>query len=92
MNLGLSDMLKSEFNEFILVERPVINTDYIPDLYWIAGFVSGESNFSVNITKSTNKIGKRIQLRFRVTQHERDLKLLEVLIVFINIQINLPFS
>nr|QBM31582.1 hypothetical protein [Arthrobotrys musiformis] len=83
MNLGLSDMLKSEFNEYIPVERPVINTENIPDPYWIAGFVSGEGNFSVNITKSTNKIGKRVQLRFRVTQHERDLKLLEVLIKYL---------
>lgn len=83
MNLGLSNMLKSEFNEFIPVERPVINTENIPDPYWIAGFVSGEGNFSVNITKSTNKLGKRVQLRFRVTQHERDLKLLKVLIKYL---------
>lgn len=83
MNLGLSNMLKSEFNEFIPVERPVINTENIPDPYWIAGFVSGEGNFSVHITKSTNKIGKRVQLRFKVTQHERDLKLLEVLIRYL---------
>jgi len=26
-------MLKSEFNEFIPVERPVINTENIPDPY-----------------------------------------------------------
>ena len=31
MNLGLSDMLKSEFNKFTPVERPVINTENIPD-------------------------------------------------------------
>jgi hypothetical protein len=33
MHLGLSNMLKSEFNEFIPVERPVINTENIPDPY-----------------------------------------------------------
>ena len=31
MNLGLSDMLKSEFSKFTPVERPVINTENIPD-------------------------------------------------------------
>jgi hypothetical protein len=31
MNLGLSDMLKTEFKGFIPVERPVINTENIPD-------------------------------------------------------------
>ena len=30
MNLGLSDFLKSEFNENIPVERPFINTENIP--------------------------------------------------------------
>jgi hypothetical protein len=29
MNLGLSDKLKNEFKKFILVERPVINTENI---------------------------------------------------------------
>jgi hypothetical protein len=40
MNLGLSDMLKSEFKNYIPIERPVINTKIIADPYWIAGFVS----------------------------------------------------
>jgi LAGLIDADG endonuclease len=83
MNLGLSDMLKSEFKGYTPIERPIINTENIPDPNWIAGFVSGEGNFSVLILKSTNKIGKRAQLRFRITQHERDLKLMEVLIKYL---------
>jgi len=31
MNLGLSDKLKTEFKGYIPVERPVINTENIPD-------------------------------------------------------------
>jgi hypothetical protein len=31
MNLGLSDLLKYEFNKFTPVERPVINTEHIPN-------------------------------------------------------------
>lgn len=83
MNLGLSDFLKSEFNEFTPVERPVINTENIPDPNWIAGFVTGEGSFDVNIPQSTNKIGHRVQLRFRITQHERDIKLMEYLIKYL---------
>ena len=30
MNLGLSDMLKFEFKNFIPIERPIINTEIIP--------------------------------------------------------------
>jgi len=77
MNLGLSDMLNYEFKNFIPIERPIINTENIPDPNWIAGFVSGDGNFDVNITKSTHKIGYRAQLRFRITQHDRDIKLME---------------
>jgi hypothetical protein len=31
INLGLSDFLKSEFNKFTPVDRPIINTENIPD-------------------------------------------------------------
>jgi hypothetical protein len=77
INLGLSDLLKSEFNDFTPVERPIINNENIPDPNWISGFVSGDGNFDVRIPPSTNKLGSRVQLRFRIIQHERDIKLME---------------
>ena len=43
MNKGLSDFLKSEFKDFIPVERQIINTENIPDPNWISGFVTGDS-------------------------------------------------
>jgi hypothetical protein len=76
MNLGLSDKLKAEFKGYNPVERPVINNEKTPDPSWI-GFVSGEGNFNVHIAKGTTKIGYRVQLRFRITQHKRDIKLME---------------
>ena len=84
MNIGLSNFLKAEFNDFTPVERPIINTENIPDSNWIARFVTGEGNFDVRITQqSTNKIGYRVQLRFRISQHERDIKLMECLIKYL---------
>ena len=83
MNLGLPDKLKTEFKGYIPVERPVINTENIPDPFWISGFVSGEGNFDAIIVNSTNKIGKRVQLRLRVVQHERYLKLMESIIKYL---------
>ena len=76
MNLGLSDILKSEFSEFIPVKRPIISTDKIHDPNWISGFVTGDGNFDVKISKSNTKSGYRVQLRFRIPQHERDTKLI----------------
>ena len=83
MNLGLSEFLKSEFKNFNPVPRAIINTKHIPDPNWIAGFVTGEGCFDINIPKSTNKIGYRVQLRFRITQHLRDLELMECLIKYL---------
>ena len=83
MNLGLPEKLKTEFKGYIPVERPVINIGNIPDPFWISGFVSGEGCFDALIVNSSNKIGKRIQLRLTIVQHERDLKLMENILKFL---------
>jgi len=83
MNLGLSDMLKSEFAGYTPVERPVISYDnVILDPHWISGFVSAEGNFDVRMPSSNSKLGYRVQLRFRITQHSRDLRLLEKIVEY----------
>jgi hypothetical protein len=45
--------------------------------------VSGEGNFDVHIGKSTTKIGYQVQLRFRITQHKRDIKLMESIMLLL---------
>ena len=84
MNLGLSDKLKLEFPEYRAVERPVINYDNVNiEPSWISGFVSAEGNFDVRIPQSNSKTGYRVQLRFRITQHTRDLKLMEKILQYL---------
>ena len=83
LNLGLSAILKSSFNDIKPVDRPVISTDTIPDPYWVTGFVDGEATFDVKIYNSKNKIGQSVQLRFRISQHERDTKLMGLLIKYL---------
>jgi len=39
MNLGLSDLQKSEFLNFNLVARPIIYNTEIPNPNWIAGLL-----------------------------------------------------
>lgn len=40
--------------------------------------MTGEGNFDVKISlQSTNKLGYRVQLRFRISQHDRDTNLME---------------
>lgn len=84
INLGLSDLLKLEFKDFSSIEKQIINTNNIPDPNWISGFVTGEGNFDVLVTgQSSNKIGSRVQLRFRISQHARDIRLMEYLIKYL---------
>jgi hypothetical protein len=84
MNLGLSDELKSEFTNFMSVERPKILTTNIPDPNWVAGFVNGEGCFNVGIYKAKDfKLGQQVRLGFAITQHDRDLKLMELLINYL---------
>ncbi len=83
MNLGLSNMLKSEFAEYILVERPEINYDnIIINPYWISGFVSAEGCFDVRISSTNSKLGYRMQLRFIISQHSRDLMLMQKIVKY----------
>jgi hypothetical protein len=83
MNLGSSDIVKSEFSKINPVERAIIKTTNIPDPQWISGFASGEGNFDVGIKKNKNIIGYQVYLRFRISQHARDTKLMELIIKYL---------
>lgn len=83
MNLPLSNMLKENFKAYMPVGRPLIGSNNALDPSWIAGFVTGEGNFYVAIAKNASKRGYRVQLRFIITQHERDEKLMLMIISFI---------
>lgn len=77
--------MKSEFKEFLLSpvgERPIIQTEKIPDPYWITGFVDGEGTFDIKIYSSKTNAGFAVQLRFRIPQHDRDSKLIELLLKY----------
>jgi len=83
MNLGLSDMLKSEFPCYTPVEKPVINYDnVILNPHWISGFISAEGNFDVRIPSTNSKLGYRVQLRFRISKHSRDVRLMEKIVEY----------
>lgn len=83
MNLGLSDMLKLEFPGYTPFERPLINYNNVKlDPNWISGFVSAEGNFDVRMPSTNSKLGYRVQLRFRISQHSRDIRLMEKIVEY----------
>lgn len=64
--------------------RPLIQNEIITDPYWITGFVDGEGTFDIKIYSSKTNVGFAVQLRFRVPQHERDSKLIELIMKYFN--------
>ena len=80
MNRGLSGKLKLAFPDVVPVERLDVQNVQIQDPNWIAGFTAAEGCFYVKIAKSNTKIGWRVQLWFKITQHIRDKQLMNKLI------------
>ena len=78
LNGGLSDRLKQSFPNMIPAERQEVKPSEIKDIRWLVGFVEGEGCFLVVIQKSkSKKKSYDISLRFTITQHNRDLELLQ---------------
>lgn len=51
--------------------------------YWITGFCDGESCFHVGVFKNSSlRLGYQVQCIFSVTQHSRDIELLQRFITF----------
>jgi hypothetical protein len=83
MNWGLSKLLKTNFVNTNIIERPNISLTNIPDPNWLSGFVSGEGCFFINISKSNTKLGKKVNLIFNISQNEREKNLLELIIKYL---------
>lgn len=85
LNLGLSDNLKKDFPDTVMVPRSQIRFEGIPDPNWLAGFASGEACFFISIYKSLkSKLGFAVQLVFKITQHSRDRELLKGIVDYLS--------
>lgn len=82
LNLGLSEELKLAFPNSVPVIKPEILFKKIKEPLWLAGFATGESNFFIALQNSKTKSGISVYLRFSISQHSRDLLLLESLVDF----------
>nr|ATI20525.1 hypothetical protein [Juglanconis juglandina] len=78
LNRGLSTALKSAFPDTVPYIRPKIafNGTFNPE--WVRGFTEGEGSFFVSLTKNSRfKTGVEVRLGFSLTQHSRDMILLQ---------------
>lgn len=85
INFGLTKSLKESFPDIIPVLRPEVINQEIPDIQWVIGFSEGESCFFIDIISSkTHKVGYRVKLKFQITQHSRDLELMNTLLKWLD--------
>ena len=85
LNLGFSDEIKTNFPNIKTIERPLVAQPKIIDPNWISGFTSGDGCFHVRFKTSTkSKLGVQVSLLFKITQQERDKKLMKSFIDYFN--------
>lgn len=78
LNLGLSDDLNVSFPNIKPVLRPLVLDKDIPHADWVAGFTSGDGSFYLHLRKNEEfKVGYRVEIVYRISQHLRDAQLME---------------
>ena len=82
INLGFSDSLKTLFPNTVPVIRPPVENIAISHPEWMAGFVTGEGCFLVQMSKYGKGKLDGVSLRLKVSQHLRDKSLLNLFILF----------
>jgi len=84
MNLGLSSALKEAFPLNVPVLRPIVDNKFIINPNWMSGFSSGEGCFSISLIYNKDNNITYVQLRFSISQHNRDKELMNSFISYFN--------
>jgi len=89
MNKGLTSAkgaeLKLALPSIDYVQRPLVIDPEIMDSNWVTGFVAAEGCFFVSIFKNSTRLGKTSRLVFKLTQHSRDVELMNRLMKFFGV-------
>ena len=52
------------------------------DPYWVSGFVAGDGGFTIYLNNAQNGFKERLSYRFYITQHNKDLDLIKLFLIF----------
>lgn len=78
INKGVTTKVLSVFPDIVGVDKVKINLPENLQPEWVSGFVAGDGGFSIGIRENTGQI----YFRFHITQHSRDLLLMQIFILF----------
>jgi len=86
LNLGLPQNLIEAFPKIVPIAKPDYIFKGIPDPFWVSGFTSGDGSFNLKTGSSaTTSIGVRVQLRFGIGLHIRELDVIKGLAAYFNL-------
>ena len=78
LNLGVSKELTKHFPDTTIIPKTLVEFENIKDPNWVLGYTEGGACFFVRVYNSPrSKLNRTVQVAFIVTQHIRDLALLE---------------
>jgi hypothetical protein len=82
---NLLQAVQTEFPNTVPFSRPSFEFKCIPDSFWLSGFTDGDGCFRIKTRKSAaHKFGVSVNLGFILTQHIRDLALIQSLVSYLN--------
>jgi len=86
LNKGLPLSLKEAFPLTTPANTPLVPVIeiQIPDPHWVVGFCEAEGCFYIKIwNSSTTKTGQQVSFQFQLTQHSRDILLMNKLVTYL---------
>jgi hypothetical protein len=86
MNKGLTDILTSNFLNTVPATKLLTRVPDSLDPKWLLGFIEGEGCFFISLTKAGKnmEIDSYVSLLFKITQHNRDIELIKLIVKFFN--------
>ena len=85
LNKGLPDIIKTEYPDIIPANVPEVKIPLDLNPHWLSGFITAEGSFFISIySNKDRKVGYAISLVFSLSQHIKDIELLEIFVEYIS--------
>ncbi len=85
LNKGLPETVKAEFPDVIPANVPELKIPSKLNPHWLSGFITAEGSFFISLyPNEKKKAGHAVSLVFCLSQHIRDIELLERLAIFLD--------
>lgn len=82
INRGISKKIITIFPDIKPQDRPLFTLPEELNPQWVSGFVGGDGGFSIYVNDTIDNLKQRLSYRFYITQHSKDLELMNLFVTF----------